>query len=463
MDFTTLPPEINSGRMYAGPGSGPLLAAAAAWEALASELDSAANSYQSVISALTAGQWLGPSSMKMAATAASYVQWMRDTAAQAEQTASQAKAAAGAYQTAFAATVPPQEVAANRSLLMSLVATNVFGQNTSAIATAEAQYAEMWAMDAVAMSGYSSSSSAATTLTPFTPPRQQTNPAGPADQSAAVGEATRTSAGNAQSILTSTQQAFSAVPNALAAPTSSMSSLDIAADLISIFLDLPADIGELTVDAPLSILGLVSLPLDIGSYNSGLHTDDIVSGWNGEEAWPNSGPAPVKEFPAPLTNRPLGTMPVPRISAGLGEANPVGMLSVPATWTVATPAVRPIAVTLPALPANAGVQAGPAPQTGLGGTLSQMALGGMAGRAMAGTMSIRGMRGGSVPNGARLAARAAAGDSPAVDGTNETTQPEARTVVTGVAAELREFAKLRDEGIVTDEEYAEQKSRLLGR
>lgn len=38
LDFGALPPEINSGRMYAGPGSGPLLAAAAAWDALAAEL-----------------------------------------------------------------------------------------------------------------------------------------------------------------------------------------------------------------------------------------------------------------------------------------------------------------------------------------------------------------------------------------------------------------------------------------
>ena len=42
-------------------------------------------------------------------------------------------------------------------------------------------------------------------------------------------------------------------------------------------------------------------------------------------------------------------------------------------------------------------------------------------------------------------------------------QSKPRAVVTGVAAELREFAKLRDEGILTDEEYTEQKNRLLGR
>ena len=464
MDFATLPPEVNSGRMYAGPGSGPLLAAAEAWESLAAELYSTANSYQSMVSGLTAGPWLGPSSVTMAAAASSYVAWLSGTAEQAEQTAGQARVAATAYETAYAATVPPPLIAANRALLTKLVATNVFGQNTSAIATAEAQYAEMWTQDAAAMSGYAGSSAAATTLTPFTPPRQNTNTSGTASQSAAVNQAASTPAGSAAS---SIQQAFSAVPNSLqslatAAPaaSSSSTSLDTAADLISIFLDLPADIGELAVDVPLSVLGLVSIPLDIGSYGTGLHTDEIVSGWNGEEPWPNHGPAPVKEFPAPLTNRPAGTLPVPRLEAGLGQANAVGMLSVPTTWTVATPAVRPIAMTLPALPATAAGQAG---EPGLGGTLSQMALGSMAGRAMAGTI---GIRGGRAAKGARVAARAvpaATGDGVAADGEGEAAQGQTRTVVTGVAAELREFAKLRDEGILTDDEYTEQKSRLLGR
>ncbi|MDT5309050.1 MAG: hypothetical protein QOE48_4746, partial [Mycobacterium sp.] len=137
MDFAILTPEINSGRMYVGPGSGPMLAAAAAWNGLAAELYSAATSYQSVVSGLTAGPWLGPSSASMAAAAARYVAWMSTAAAQAEQTAAQAKAAAAAYETAFAATVPPSVVAANRSLLMALIATNVLGQNTPAIATTE--------------------------------------------------------------------------------------------------------------------------------------------------------------------------------------------------------------------------------------------------------------------------------------------------------------------------------------
>jgi len=65
MDFALLPPEINSGRLYAGPGSQSMLAAAAAWDDLATELYAAASSSQSVLSGLTAGPWLGPSSADM--------------------------------------------------------------------------------------------------------------------------------------------------------------------------------------------------------------------------------------------------------------------------------------------------------------------------------------------------------------------------------------------------------------
>jgi hypothetical protein len=153
----------------------------------------------------------------------------------------------------------------------------------------------------------------------------------------------------------------------------------------------------------------------------------------------------------------------------VGQANAVGALSVPPTWTIATPAVRPVAVTLPALP-ETGARAIPVVATaetveaGSGSTLGEMALAGMAGRAMAGTL---GTGGGKAEAGKRAAARAAgaapSGERAATDAEGEAAQSKPRTVVTGVAAELREFAKLRDEGILTDEEYTEQKNRLLGR
>lgn len=56
-----------------------------------------------------------------------------------------------------------------------LVATNILGHNTPAIAATEAQYGHMWAQDAVAMYGYASSSALATLLTAFTEPKQTTH------------------------------------------------------------------------------------------------------------------------------------------------------------------------------------------------------------------------------------------------------------------------------------------------
>ena len=66
--------------------------------------------------------------------------------------------------------------------------------------------------------------------------------------------------------------------------------------------------------------------------------------WNGEVGWPDVGPTPLQPFLAPLTNLPAGTAPV---SAGLGEANMVGGLSVPSGWTVAAPEIRSIAMISP--------------------------------------------------------------------------------------------------------------------
>src|ERR1700729_2192652 len=90
MDFGGLPPEINSARMYAGPGSGPMLAAASAWDGLATELQSTASSYGAVISELTGESWVGPSSAAMEAAATPYVAWLNAAAGGAEETAAQA-------------------------------------------------------------------------------------------------------------------------------------------------------------------------------------------------------------------------------------------------------------------------------------------------------------------------------------------------------------------------------------
>lgn len=186
MDFGSLPPEINSGRMYSGAGSGPMLAAASAWTELASDLAIVAAGYAAVISELTSSGWIGPASAAMVAATGPHVAWLSQTAVQAEAAGLQARAAAAAYETAFAMTLPPPVIAANRALLLALIATNLFGQNSAAIAAVEAQYAEMWAQDAAAMYAYAESSAIATALTPFAAPPNIANVAGLADQAVAA-------------------------------------------------------------------------------------------------------------------------------------------------------------------------------------------------------------------------------------------------------------------------------------
>ncbi len=224
MDFGALPPEINSARMYAGAGAGPMLAAAGAWDGLAADLHSTAAAYGSVITTLTAESWQGAASTSMAAATAPYLTWMSTIAAQCEQVANQARAAAAAYEAAFAMTVPPPVIAANRAQLMALVATNFLGQNTPAIMATEAHYAQMWAQDAAAMYGYAGSSAAASTLASFTPPTSTTNPAGLAGQAAAVAHAAGASAGTHAQTMTSSMSTVPQVLQGLSQPVQSTSS-----------------------------------------------------------------------------------------------------------------------------------------------------------------------------------------------------------------------------------------------
>ncbi|ARG68002.1 PPE family protein [Mycobacterium kansasii] len=189
-DFAFLPPEVISTRMYSGPGSGSLQAAAEGWQQLSAELHASAQTYRSVVSDLIAWHWVGPSSAAMAAAATSYAEWLEATAIQTGQTARQAATAASAFDEAFAMTVPPSIVFANREQLLLLIATNFFGQNTSAIAALELAYAEMWVTNSSVMQDYSVTSAAATKLTPFASPQQATTPAGLPGQAAAVAQAT---------------------------------------------------------------------------------------------------------------------------------------------------------------------------------------------------------------------------------------------------------------------------------
>ncbi|WP_304441598.1 PPE family protein, partial [Mycobacterium sp. 1165196.3] len=180
LDFGALPPEINSARIYAGPGSESFTTAASAWNAIAAELQSAALSYQNVVTQLSSEEWTGTASAAMVQAATPYAEWLSITAAQAEEAATQANAAAAAFETAFSSVVPPPVIASNRALVQQLIQTNVLGQNTGTIAQLEAQYGEYWAQDAAAMYSYAGQSASATKVAQFQKAPEVTNPSGQA-------------------------------------------------------------------------------------------------------------------------------------------------------------------------------------------------------------------------------------------------------------------------------------------
>jgi PPE-repeat protein len=347
LDFAALPPEINSARMYSGPGSASMLAAAAAWNTMAAEMRSTATNYGSVISGLTNESWLGPSSMSMSAAAAPYLAWLSTTATQAEQAGTQANAAAAAYESAFAMTVPPAAVAANRAQLSQLVTTNIFGQNTAAIAATEAQYAEMWAQDAAAMNGYASASSAATQLTPFTAPQSTTNADGVAGQAAAVAQATTASTASTTS---TTSDASSGSSGLLAwlglAPNTNTSTTGLAG--LMNFLD----------GSNGSLLGSFLNNGSVANFSNGLTTSGLTNPTSVIDSvtaysflFPSAASSGAAEGVADLAAGlgqagALGSAGLPGLAAAeMGHASLVGALSVPPGWGAGGATISPVVST----------------------------------------------------------------------------------------------------------------------
>jgi PPE-repeat protein len=371
MFFAAFPPEINSGRIYAGPGSGPLVTAAIAWDGLATELQSTAASYSSVISTLTSGPWLGPTALSLAAAVSPYLTWMHETAEQAAETANQAVAAASAYETAFAAHVPPAEIAANRSQLASLLATNIVGQNNAAIAATEVEYAEMWVQDAVAMDTYAGSSAAASKLTPFTPAPQVTNSSGLAGQAAAVAQAASTSAGTGAQTLTYTG-------NPILQWLANLST-DCTDTLNGLLNSLFGPTGASTYTA---LYNAVKVPLGFttGFNDAGLITNFPVSQFLKFTPAPGFGALPKEGLGGGLTGPWWGRgWLTSSVSADMGNAGTLaGKLSVPPSWATATPAIRTVAAALSAT----GPEAVPAAAIAEAGMFSSMPAAGMLGSAI---------------------------------------------------------------------------------
>ncbi len=352
-DFGAFPPEVNSAKMYAGPGSASMRSSATAWTVLASELRSQAAIYSSIVSNLTGDAWRGQAATAMAAAAGQYTSWMNTTAAQAEQTAGQARAAASAYETAHGMTVPPPVIAANRSQLASLVATNLLGQNGPAIAAAEAHYAQMWAQDAVAMYGYAGQSAAASKVPPFATAPQTTTAGALAGQAAATTQATGSSTQAAWSQLTS------AVPGTLQGMATPAASTPSSTTMLEGLLT-GGPSGNSQLDSFWSTWGpnanVWNTLTSTGVINplqalAGVLGPNTVAGTEGVGGLSPLGVASGVGAGSQGISGVAGLDAAgSSISAGVGQGASVGPLSVPPSWTGTGPSVAaPLA---PALGSN---------------------------------------------------------------------------------------------------------------
>ena len=319
-DFGALPPEINSGRIYAGPGSESMMVAAAAWDGLAAELSAAA------------------------------------------------------FEAAFAMTVSPPEIVANRVLLAALVATNFFGQNTPAIMATEALYMEMWAQDVAAMFGYAAASAAATQLDPYRPPPNTTTPEGPLQQAAAVAQAVATPAGNsghtaaATSAQLTSAGAIQGFLQQLSAPVLSQWPFIQIQNFLQ--FGIPSPWNQWAIEVPANwatpiLKQTLQAYFGIGLANFGWSIgQQLTFGPGGTTAGAGGAWFPTPQFGGLHLGGIFGANAVSggngggALLAGMGQAGKVGMLSVPANWTTPTSEATVTLAAMEETPANAGAAGG---------------------------------------------------------------------------------------------------------
>jgi PPE-repeat protein len=364
-DFTFFPPEINSALIFGGAGPGPLLVAATAWDGLASDLSAAASSFRSVVSGLASGPWSGPASLSMAAAATPYVGWLSAAAGQAEAAASQARAAATAFESAQTATVLPAAVTANRVSLATLIATNILGQNTPAIALTELEYLEMWAQDVGAMVGYhAGAASAAATLPSFSLPQLSLTGLG------GIASEVAGAVSSAAAPLAGASSALSVIPGAVG-------------EVSSLASTLPLSSVESLAQLAFYPASMMMSPIMMAAQ-AGMHGATPALAGASEMA------ANVPKF-AGATAPMKGLGGLGSAAAGLGKARLVGAMSVPPTWQGSAPG-KMISSAMSGLGAEPNAAA-----TAPGGGMPMMPMpmgGGMGGAGAGGMMG----RGGASPH-----------------------------------------------------------------
>lgn len=300
MCFGRVPPEINSGRLYYGRGSASMVEAAKAWEELAAILYETAACCRAVTSKLTEG-WQGTGGIPVAHAMAPYIAWLKATADQASQAATQAAAAGIAHELALAALVPPEVINTNRAQFISLATTNCLGQTSPTIADLEAEYEHIWANDADAMYAYARASAKASALTPFSSPLLTIDPA----------ELTRPGAG-----LRRSSRALTSAPDVISAGQRVMTTVPEALQALSSSAQTTLDVHLSPATVALSKLSSLSPASEIALKNLNFLNKEMML---------------LKAAVLMLASNQV-RVGGPAISTGFGRGEAIGTLSVPARW-----------------------------------------------------------------------------------------------------------------------------------
>ena len=372
-DFSGLPPEVTSALIYSGPGATSFTTAASSWNAVSAELQSYALGVENVITDLSDRQWWGPSSAQVASAFAPYVQWAKDTAAQAEQNGIQASEAAGAYEQVFGSVVPPPLVITNRVQLANAVATNVLGQNNNVISQLESQYNNYWAQNTSALNNYQTQSNNVTSqLKPVKNAPEVATDTG--QQTQAASNASTLGSGTAQKTVNATTNAVTPAATTTAAATTATNPLQEAWFLLTGQTIFPSSLASFVNGlSPFSgfAYNVEGLPyFSVGMANSGVQ----IAKSTGALAGPVASAAAAAPKGLSGLGGMLGGGAAPSVAAGLGNAASIGKLAVPAAWSGALPGAvahaTPIAVNsvsaVPEATGGAGNLFGGMPLAGMG-------------------------------------------------------------------------------------------------
>lgn len=282
-----------------------MIEAAVIWDGLAAQLHDMAADYGAVTAKLACA-WQGPAALAITQAAAPYLAWLNATGEQAQQAATHAKAAASAYDSAFASMVPPPVIEANRARRISLASANCLGQTSPVIADIEAAYEQMWAHDTDTMYGYARACADASALTQFSSPPSLTGPAGSARHGV-----TSTSGG----------WALTAAPQLISAGNQLMSTIPEALQALSVSPLTSFEVSLSAVTPSLSKLSSLSAPRDVAiSRLNSLNKAAILDR------------AAALHALIPNVGRAGGAA----STQGFGRGISIGTLSVPPAWAVAT-------------------------------------------------------------------------------------------------------------------------------